>query len=48
MLMSNSAPNLREAAAAARENAYALRGGKFIDAVSMARLANLPQSGKEK
>ncbi|MDX8346950.1 GNAT family N-acetyltransferase [Cognatiyoonia sp. IB215446] len=25
---------------------YALRGGEFIDAVSMARLAKLPQSGK--
>ena len=25
---------------------YALRGGEFINAVSMARLANLPQSGK--
>ncbi|MEM6311869.1 MAG: GNAT family N-acetyltransferase [Pseudomonadota bacterium] len=25
---------------------YALRGGKFVDAASMARLANLPQSGR--
>ena len=25
---------------------YALRGGEFIDAVSMARLANVPRSAK--